>query len=212
MQQSVPRTVILAAGDFPTAPAPLAILDAAAEIVCCDSAADALFRYGRTPDFIVGDLDSLSKTVRESFPDRIVHIAEQKTNDLAKAFRFCRSRGCEHLTILGATGKREDHTLGNIALLADFAQKIPDIEMVTDHGVFTVALRSGTFPCTPGEQISLFAVDRFTCVTSTGLKYPLNDLPLERWWQATLNEAVDDHFTLTFTRDRRLLIYRASRS
>ena len=212
MQQAAPRTVILAAGDFPTAPEPLAILDAAAEIVCCDSAADALLRYGRTPDFIVGDLDSLSKTVRESFPDRrIIHIAEQETNDLSKAFRFCRSRGCEHLTILGATGKREDHTLGNIALLADFAQKIPDTEMVTDHGRFSVALRSGEFASFPGEQISLFAVDSYTEVTSTGLKYPLNDLPLERWWQATLNEAIADRFTLTFTSDRRLLIYRASR-
>ena len=211
MQQPVPRTVILAAGDFPSAPIPLAILDAASELVCCDSAADELLHYGRTPDFIVGDLDSVSPRLRMEFSERIVHAAEQETNDLAKAFRFCRSRGCEHLTILGATGKREDHTLGNISLLADFAQEIPDIEMVTDHGRFSVALRSGEFASVPGEQISLFAADSDTEVTSTGLKYPLHELPLQRWWQATLNEAVGERFTLTITPGRRLLIYRASR-
>ena len=211
MQQNQPRTVILAAGDFPSAPTPLAILEAATEIVCCDSAADELLRHGRTPDFIVGDLDSLSPRLRREFPERIVHVAEQETNDLAKAFRFCRSRRCEHLTILGATGRREDHTLGNISLLADFAQEIPDIDMVTDHGRFSVVLRSGEFPSVPGEQISLFAVDPDTRVTSSGLKYPLHDLLLRRWWQATLNEALGERFTLTITPGRRLLIYRASR-
>ena len=209
MQQALPRTVILAAGDFPTAPLPLARLAAARETVCCDSAADEYIRRGGTPDFIVGDLDSLPTKVRERFPDRIVHVAEQETNDLAKAFRFCRSRGCEDLTILGATGRREDHTLGNISLLADFARELPDIEMVTDHGVFTVALRSGEFPSVPGEQISLFAVDPDTRVTSAGLKYPLNGLLLQSWWQATLNEALAERFALTVTPGRRLLIYRA---
>ena len=209
MQQATPRTVILAAGDYPSAPVPLAVLDAASVIVCCDSAADELLRHGRIPDWIVGDLDSLSPTLQEKFPDRIVHVAEQETNDLAKAFRVCRSRGFKHLTILGATGRREDHTLGNLSLLADFAQEIPDIDLVTDHGRFSVALRSGEFTSAPGEQISLFAVDPDTRVTSAGLKYPLHELLLRRWWQATLNEALGESFKLTITPECRLLIYRA---
>ena len=207
LQQS--RTVILAAGDFPSAPPALGILDAAREIICCDSAADELIRHGRTPDYIVGDLDSISPELRRDFPDRIIHVAEQETNDLTKAFRFSRSLGRERLTILGATGKREDHALGNISLLADFAEELPDIEMVTNHGSFSVALSSGNFPSRRGEQISFFAIDSGTRVTSEGLKYPMKDLLLQRWWQATLNEALGEDFSLDITPGRRLLIYRA---
>ena len=210
------RAVILAAGEFPKKPYPLYLLDSADVIVCCDGAAATFRRHfgdARLPDAVIGDLDSISPSIRRHYADRIVQIEEQDDNDLTKALGYLTEHetGLEEITILGATGKREDHTIGNISLLADFAQKIPDIEMVTDHGVFTVALRSGTFPSTPGEQISLFAVDPDTRVSSSGLKYPLNDLPLERWRQATLNEAIADRFTLTFTGDRRLLIYRASR-
>ena len=45
---------------------------------------------------------------------------EQETNDLSKAFRYCLKRGWKKLFILGATGKREDHTMGNISLLSDY--------------------------------------------------------------------------------------------
>ena len=204
-------TVILAAGDFPTAPSPLALLDAADELVCCDGAADALLRYGREPDFVVGDLDSLSERTRERLSGRLVRVEEQETNDLAKAFRFCRSRGRGRIVILGATGKREDHTLGNLAHLVDFAEEIPGIEIATDHGVFSVALRSGEFRSFPGERLSFFAVDPETTVTSAGLKYPMRELRLRRWWQATLNEALADTFSLNFTPGSRLLIYRVFR-
>ena len=47
----------------------------------------------------------------------IVHVTEQETNDLNKAFRYCLANGWTDIVILGATGKREDHTLGNIGLL-----------------------------------------------------------------------------------------------
>jgi len=201
-------TAILAAGDFPTAPRPLALLDAAEEIVCCDGAADALLRYGREPDFVVGDLDSLSERVRERLSGRLRRVEEQETNDLAKAFRFCRARGCGNIVILGATGKREDHTLGNLAHLIDFAEELPGIEIVTDHGVFSAALHSGEFRSFPGEKLSFFAVDPETTVTSAGLKYPMRELRLRRWWQATLNEALSDTFSLEFPPGRRLLIYR----
>ena len=52
--------VILAAGDFPQAAAPLRALREAGVRICCDSAAEALVAHGLEPDHIIGDLDSLS--------------------------------------------------------------------------------------------------------------------------------------------------------
>ena len=53
--------VILANGNFPTHPVPLQTLQGAKTIICCDGAAESLINSGRTPDIIIGDLDSLSE-------------------------------------------------------------------------------------------------------------------------------------------------------
>ena len=206
---SLPNTIILANGTFPHTPYALSILDSAKRIVCCDGAAIALMESGRTPTAVIGDLDSISPELREKLAPMIVHVTEQETNDLNKAFRYCLSQGWTDIVILGATGKREDHTLGNISLLVDFAQKVPGIKMVTDDGVFEVMLESGSREARVGQQISIFAMETDTHIESQNLKYPLNGLAPNRWWQATLNEALATTFTLTFPQNHPLLIYKA---
>ncbi len=209
MQTEKDITVILANGTFPSAPRPLGILQNAARVVCCDGAAMACLNFGRTPDVVIGDLDSIPQETRERLKDVIVHVTEQDTNDRSKAFRFCMEHGWKDIVILGATGKREDHTLGNISLLVDFSLRMPNITMVTDDGEFMVMRRPGLCQCRKGQQISIFAVEPDTHIESTGLKYPLNGLAPNRWWQATLNEALEDSFALQFPDNHPLLIYKA---
>ena len=76
----------------------------------------ALFMADLEPEAIVGDLDSLSPEIAERFADRLYQDSEQDTNDLTKAVRWCIDKGYEEIVILGATGKREDHTIANISL------------------------------------------------------------------------------------------------
>ena len=206
-------TVILADGDFPSTPKTMQILKQAKHIVCCDGAAEKLLRFGLEPDAIVGDLDSLAVKLQEKYAGKIIHIAEQESNDLSKAFRYCRSQNYENVVILGATGKREDHTLGNLSLLAMYAKELPDIKIITDHGEFFVIFEGGTFEATPGEQISIISLDSHLTITnSENLKYPIKDLTLTYWWQATLNEALSDTFSLDFPPHHPVLIYRAAKN
>lgn len=203
-------TVILANGSFPAAEEPLRLLDTAERVVCCDGAAEACLAHGRVPEVVIGDLDSLSPQVRQRLsPQAVIHVTEQETNDLAKAFRYCLAQNWRNLVILGATGRREDHTLGNIAHLADFARQVPSIRMVTDDGEFLVLNGSGTVSCEPGQQVSLFVLEADTPIESEGLVYPLNGLSPSRWWQATLNEATGTSFTLQFPAGRQLLVFLA---
>ncbi len=191
--------VLLADGNFPSHPQAIAYLQHAESIVCCDGAAQKLLDFGKEPDFIVGDFDSVTPSLQSRYRDRLVHIPDQETNDLTKGFRFCMQQGATHITILGATGLREDHTLGNISLLMEYAKLSPSISMVTDFGIFTVLSHSGEIVSYAGQQISLFSIDPLLKITSTGLKYPLIDLPLSNWWQGTLNESLSDHFRLDFS-------------
>jgi len=190
--------VILADGSFPVHEIPLNCLRNATHIICCDGSAESLINADLEPEAIVGDLDSLNGDIAERYSDRLYRDDDQETNDLTKAVRWCASRGFDEIIILGATGKREDHTIGNISLLSDYSLYIK-VRMITDTGEIIPLVKSGTISSFPGQQISVFTVNPFTKVSSEGLKYELKDLELHNWWRATLNEARGDSFSLTFT-------------
>ncbi len=194
----VKSAVILADGSFPVHEIPLNCLRNARHIICCDGSAESLINADLEPEAIVGDLDSLDGDIAERYSDRLFRDDDQETNDLTKAVRWCASRGFDEIIILGATGKREDHTIGNISLLSDYSLYIK-VRMITDTGEIIPLIKSGTISSFPGQQISVFAVNPFAKVSSEGLKYELKDLELHNWWRATLNEAQGDSFSLTFT-------------
>lgn len=112
--------VVLANGEYPASPLPLKILAEAPYVVCCDGGADEYIRRGHTPDVIIGDGDSLSDENRRKFGHILHRISDQETNDQTKAVNFLLAKGKRRIAIIGATGKREDHTLGNISLLIDY--------------------------------------------------------------------------------------------
>ncbi len=198
-------TVVLANGSFPVHTIPLQRLDHASRVICCDGAAESLLAYGREPDVIVGDLDSLPAALATRFAAKVLHKPDQETNDLTKAVKLCVGEQIEAITILGATGKREDHTVGNLGLLAEYTEWL-DAEMVTDYGIFRVMRDTRTFASSRGQQISVVSLTPGVPVTAQGLKYPIEQRCLTALWQGTLNEAVDDVVTLS-CHGGRLLVF-----
>jgi thiamine pyrophosphokinase len=191
------KAVIIADGDFPQHEIPLRYLRESEFIICCDGSARYLADAGMTPSVIVGDMDSLSEELKERFADRLYVDSEQESNDLTKSVRWCLNAGYDDLVILGATGKREDHSVGNISLLAEYI-KIVNVKMVTDTGIFIPFVKSCTVDSAPGQQVSVFSIDPSTRITSYGLLYPLKSRNLNNWWEGTLNEATGDYFKLDF--------------
>ena len=185
--------VILAAGDYPTSATPLQVLERAKYVVCCDGGADTYIERGGIPDAIVGDGDSLSKKNRTRFASIIHHSPDQETNDQTKAVEYLISQGYSDIAIVGATGKREDHTLGNIALLAEYQRKGVRVRMYTDYGVFTPCSDSRTFASHAGQAVSIFNISA-KGLRSTGLEYPIYDFT--SLWQGTLNRSTGEEFTI----------------
>ena len=197
-------TVIVADGTFPTHNIPLGYLKNAKRIICCDGSAQNLLLTGMQPDAIVGDMDSLNDELANRFADRIYLDENQDTNDLTKAVSWCSDMGYKDIVIVGATGKREDHTLGNISLLAEYVRSV-NVIMVTETGILRPLLKSSAISCFAGQQVSIFSIDPETEVTSFGLRYPLNKTKILNWWFATLNESLGDSFSLEF--NGRLIVY-----
>ena len=201
---------ILAAGEFPRSASVLRLLDEADMIICCDSAAVALVDSGREPSLIVGDLDSIPASLLERFADRLRKVDEQEDNDLTKAFYAAMEFAPSTIHILGATGRREDHTLGNISLLARYQQEAGpscQIDMVSDWGVFMAASGEHTFASHPGQEVSIFAFDNTLRITAEGLDYPTDGVVFDSLWKATLNVAAGNSFTLSPTNNSYYLVY-----
>ena len=274
--------IIVCDGDFPTAKLPLKVLQNAAGsaagksakskilaarksnatdksngiIIACDGTVVNLAKHRFTPDYIVGDMDTLSAAYQKKYKNLIHKNTSQEDNDQTKAFEFAlklikkeakaaikaksaikstatksiavKSEAAKSATannslqtqykivILGATGKREDHTLGNISLLADYAERLMQfgkmeftrkssavntklatkehdsynitVEMITDYGIFIPFMDSFKISARQGEQISFFAFDPTLHIKSKGLMYPLDNVKFDMWWKATLNE------------------------
>ena len=195
------RTVILTAGDFPKkGGAAWKLLVGAKRVVACDGAADVYHRrFRKWPDVIIGDLDSVRnpKAFQRSGTDRptVVKVDDQNTNDMEKAMSYCTMRGWKNPVIVGATGKREDHTLGNV-----FRALAYGCETVTDRGRFIPVRGKAVLKVKKGAAISIFAPDPRTRMTSKGLEWPLNEVRFRNLYCATLNRATASRVTLTSTK------------
>lgn len=200
--------VVVADGLFPTKEIVLDRLRRASVVIACDGAVEKLVDSNIIPTAIVGDMDSISSALREKYADRIFPDHDQETNDLTKAIQYARRTGQKEVLILGATGLREDHTLGNISLLMDYLPLFDRVEMASDFGLFTPINRTTWFACRPGQQVSFFSLRAGGEVTTHKLRYPLVRKDLTAWWQGTLNETVASDFGLELSPGSQMILFR----
>ena len=206
--------VIICDGRFPKAEYPRYLIRNADFIICCDGAmqkfirnSETIFGQKRLPDVVVGDMDSLSPALRRKHSGIIVQIDEQEHNDQTKAFKWALEnlQGVEQIYILGATGEREDHTIGNISLLMEYARTFDlegmgiNVEMISDHATIFAATDTFEMDCGEGRKISIFSPDNSLRIKSEGLEWPTDDVVFDNWWKATLNRASQDHVRLVFS-------------
>ena len=206
--------VIICDGRFPKSYYPRYLVRTADFIICCDGAlqkfiraSEAIFGEKRLPDVVVGDMDSLSPSLRKKHSDIIVQIDEQEHNDQTKAFRWALENveDISQIYILGATGAREDHAIGNISLLMEYARTYDlegrgiNVEMVSDHATIFAVTDTCEMDCGEGRRISIFSPDNSLRIKSEGLEWPTDEVVFDNWWKATLNRASQDHGKLKFS-------------
>ena len=206
--------VIVGNGQFPKREYPLYLLESADYVICCDGAIDTYLRHFsgrnlRRPDVVVGDMDSLSKKTAERFRDIAVKIDEQETNDQSKAFHYILEHfpDVDTIHILGATGKREDHTIGNLSLLMEYAREMRRqdcgrtvfVDIVSDWSTAFAITDSCTLDVGEGRSVSIICPDNSLNIKSEGLVWPTDNVVFDNLWQATLNRASADRISLTFS-------------
>lgn len=216
--------VIIGNGEFPRKAYPRELIRRADRILCCDRGLEAFLRHRaqifgaqpRDPDVVIGDMDSLRPGLQQAYSHLLVTIAEQEDNDQTKAFRYLLAHfpDIDTVHLLAATGKREDHTLGNLSLLMEYAREsgacgIPTpsprsgreiyVDMVSDYSTAFAVTDSCELHVGAGRRVSLFSPDNSLRIASVGLQWPTDAVVFDNWWKATLNRASTDIVTLTFS-------------
>ena len=201
-------------GVFPKTEYPRYLIRMADFLICCDGAlvkfmrnSKSIFGEERLPDLVIGDMDTLSQQMQRKYKDIIIKEEEQDHNDQTKAVRWAVNNidDLEHIYILGATGGRPEHTIGNAGLLMEYTRMFDlegrgiAMESVSDYGTMFAVNDTVSLDCGEGRQISIFSPDNTLKIRSEGLAWQTEDVVFDNWWKATLNRAVQDTVTLTFS-------------
>jgi thiamine pyrophosphokinase len=154
-------------------------------VIAADGGARHAERLGRRIDRWVGDADSLGEAALERLAAAGVaidrHPADKDETDAELAVRAAAAADASRITILGALGgERVDHELGNVWLLA-----MPELSgravVLLDAGARIRLAGPGRIDLggRAGDLVSLLPFDGDAVgITTSGLRYPLDDEPL----------------------------------
>ena len=169
-------------------------------LLCADGGADFVLEHGFPPDYVVGDLDSVSAGgLAQTAMDRLIKVdADDTGTDLQKVLRHAVDLGVGAAVLVGFTGRRTDHTLWSLGLLKSFAHRM-DLCMVDDHCDIRLIDASIAFSAPIGLKLSLCPLGGPAHrIRTAGLRFPLNEeslIPGER--DGISNEVVEDPVTVT---------------
>ncbi len=157
-------------------------------VVCADHGAAHCAAAGVAIDLVVGDLDSLDAALANDLRRQgvafAVSPAQKDETDGQLALDTAIERGATALAVLGGTGGRIDHLLGNLQLILRAARR--GVEATILDGTSTVRAVTGavTIAGAPGRTVSLLpAGDGVAVRYLSGLQYgtvePL-PIPMDR--------------------------------
>lgn len=181
-------------------------------LICVDSGANCLYKYNIIPDLLLGDFDSINKEAFEYFKNSNckidVYPKEKDFTDSELALETAIKMGANSIIMLGFTGSRIDHLLGNLGLLIKCLNNNIEAYIKDDNNVITLINKPCKFSGNKGDIISFQAYsDVVKHLTIKGAKYPLNNYDLGLGESLTIsNEFNGNDVEVLFDKGRLLVI------
>lgn len=180
-------------------PKQLPNLDHYAVVACTDGAYRYFLEHPKERcDYIIGDLDSLPQFTKQNTSPCVIQTPDQNKTDFEKALLFLLSKQITHINVYGASGREQDHFLGNLSVALQFQHQLA-ITFYDDYQYYFLAKQQTLLNNVKGRTISLIPLPNAENVTTQGLAYPINNQTLSfGQWMSLRNVAVDDSVTVTY--------------
>ena len=183
-------------------------------IIAADRGMDFLYEHKITPDIIVGDFDSVKNEALSYFKEKgmsDIHVLnpEKDDTDSECALQIALDHGADHIIIIGATGTRIDHVLGNISLLGKAMSEGKMAELLDTHNRIRMIDNELEIEKNKqyGKYVSIIPVCKNNKITLEGFKYPLKDYTFEVFNTLGIsNEIVDDIAKITVNEGQYIVI------
>ena len=171
-------------------------------IIGVDKGLEFCYRNHVIPDWILGDFDSISKEVidwyreQQEIPIR-QYKPEKDDTDTRLGMELALKLGSDKIFLLGATGGRLDHYMGNLQSLLITAMEEKEGWILDEQNAITVR-RAGKICIHKEEQfgkyVSFFSMgDEVTGLSLKGFQYPLDGYTMKNSdGIAVSNQLLDD--------------------
>lgn len=176
-------------------------------IVAADGGANGARTLGITPDLIIGDLDSITPATRKFFSSvAVIRVPRQDNTDMEKALDYIVAESLAHeVLLIGATGYRLDHTVGNLVALSHYVRRLRIV--VCGDGWHAFPVRGAeNIHASPGTTVSLIPFSDCSGVTLRGLKYPLRNASLRAGHTALSNVVRRSPFSIALGRGKMIAV------
>lgn len=152
-------------------------------VICADGGTRHAYKMNIIPDIIIGDLDSSKSEYIEYYRNQNVPIMEYSSDkdktDTQICFEYALER-FDEIVLLGATGSRLDHTLGNISILKLAVDNNKKACIIDEKNELYVINKSIRLEGRKGEILSLLPMStKVEGISLTGVQYPLKNAVME---------------------------------
>lgn len=208
------KIVIVSGGEAPSCDLIRKELRDSAFLICADSGGDCLYKYNITPNFLMGDFDSISREALSFFESQENCVIDTYPEDkdftdtelvLDKAIQL----GANEIVFLGCTGTRIDHLMGNIGMLLRCLKLNIKAYIKDDHNIIEMTDKSVKIRKEKGTTFSLQAYcDKVQDLNIKGAKFGLHHYDLNLGDPRTIsNEFLDDDVYISFSSGIVLVFY-----
>lgn len=207
------KALIVSGGRAPSEELLLGYRKYADIIIGADRGCEVLLKCNVVPTYILGDFDSASKETIEKLEEmgicKFKYKKEKDYTDTELAFKLALDKGATEITLLGVTGTRYDHTLGNIGLLLKALRLDVKAEIVDDNNKIYLINKNTKFIGDLGDIISFQAYfQTVKGLSIKGAKYELNNYDLEIGESITTsNEFLDKQIEVSFEEGNLMVLH-----
>lgn len=153
-------------------------------IIGADGGCNHLYKMDITPNYIVGDLDSINKELINYYEDKKVifkkYPSHKDETDSEICMYLAKELGANKIDFIASLGKRIDHTLANIGLLKYIKDmNIKSRILTSEEEILIIKNEKINLKGKKGDTISVIPIEgEAKGVTLENLEYPLNDVKI----------------------------------
>jgi len=161
------------------------------------------------PDYIVGDLDSVSNSTISYFKKlgktKIIKNKDQDKTDLELAILLAETLDPNEIIILGAIGNRIDHTLANIFCLNKIKSDIKT-KIIDDKNIIELIEKPIDLVGDKDDIVSIIPLTDVSGLSYNGMKWLVSDKDTEFGWFGISNRLTDNNSNISFSKGKILVI------